>query len=183
MAVSKAQVAPVSTSLDLGLIGTRPTESRPARAPLTHPLEATLVDALLRLVQAQRQFAHELALPEAKVFPQSAGYLRSADLEGMIRRWIQDPIHGPDRIDAVIADLVGHQRTITAALDDSLLGDAYRSLAQPDIEDAPLWARVVRALLPRRWQEQADRDSSLRPLYMLAPAFVVAYARFRRTGD
>ena len=114
MAVSKAQVAPVSTSLDLGLIGTRPTESRPARAPLTHPLEATLVDALLRLVQAQRQFAHELALPEAKVFPQSAGYLRSADLEGMIRRWIQDPIHGPDRIDAVIADLVGHQRTTRA---------------------------------------------------------------------
>lgn len=180
MAVSKAKAVPASPRQTLSPFERiLSMQSQPSRQRPAHPLEETLVEALSRLAEAQWEFSRQLALPEARAFPASAAYLGSAPPRALIRRWLQDPVEGPERIEALISDLVGHQRALTAALEPSLLGAAHRRLEAGEAGEAPLWARVVRALLPRRWQEKADRDPELRPLYLLAPAFVVAYAQAR----
>ncbi|RMG59006.1 MAG: hypothetical protein D6717_01995 [Gammaproteobacteria bacterium] len=142
---------------------------------------ATVLEGLVALVEGQRQFADELGLAPARVFPRSHVLFEEAQPRAALRRLLRGQGDAAARLSDLFADLSGHQLALMTAL-EALSGQAMEALAPARFESG----RVLPVLgTLRAWQGYRDHWDELRENDLLryerlvAGAFVPAYVRAR----
>ena len=140
-----------------------------------------VLEGLVALVEGQRQFADEMGLAPARVFPRTHDLFENAPPREALRRLLRGQGDDLARLDDLFADLGGHQLALMAAL-EQVSGQAMDALDPGQFVTAgplPL-LRELRAWQGYRnhWAELRENDL-LRYERMVASGFVPAYVRAR----